>query len=150
MRSADDGEGTPPLTLEELGSAHIDEFHVALVIDHDVLGLDVAVDDGVCMQVLHAQNQRSNVELTIVGVEESYVTDHVEEFESLDVLDDEVDVVVVLQWSNELHDKRELNTFQHTLFLEQMLLERLLHDLILHNTLQAIQFLIDSVPHQVH
>jgi hypothetical protein len=105
---ADDGEGFI-LAFEELGSAHIDEFHVPLVVDHDIFRLDVSVDDGELVQVLDADDQRPNVELRIVSVEQPDIADDIKQLHAFDVLHQEKDVVVVLHRLDELHDERELH-----------------------------------------
>lgn len=64
--------------------------------------------------------------------------DNVEELESSDVLHKEVDIIVVLECPDELHNERELRALKYFLLLHQVLLERLLYDLRFRNALQCV------------
>jgi hypothetical protein len=54
------------LLVQELCCAHVNQFDIACLPDHDVLGFCVAVDDLVRVQVLQAQNHLRNVEPRLV------------------------------------------------------------------------------------
>lgn len=69
MRCAYDGIRSSSLSLQELGCTHIDQLHVALVVHHYIFRFDVAIDDRMRVKVLHAQYQRSDIELAIIGVQ---------------------------------------------------------------------------------
>ena len=55
MRSPYDRVRAATLALQELRSTHIDQLHETHVIDHDVLGLNVSVDDEVGVEVFDTQ-----------------------------------------------------------------------------------------------
>ena len=65
VRRAEQREGLVDAVfgLEDLGGAHVDELEVAAVVDHDVLGLDVSVDDVEFVQVLDGEQHAPDVEL---------------------------------------------------------------------------------------
>lgn len=48
--------------IEDLGKAKVTELGVAVVVDEDVLGLEVAVHNVALVQVLQGQNDAGNVE----------------------------------------------------------------------------------------
>lgn len=62
VRRAQNGEGfVAVLGVQDLRSAHVDDLQPALVVDHQVLGLQVAVDYVLAVQVLDAQDDRPDV-----------------------------------------------------------------------------------------
>jgi hypothetical protein len=63
LRGAADGVGA---LADDLSEAEVDELEVALVADHDVLRLQVAVDDVLPVQVLEDANYLSPVESIII------------------------------------------------------------------------------------
>lgn len=126
MWRSDDGEGSVTesvLSLEDLGSPEIDELEESVLVDHEVLRLHVTEDCGLVVEVLEDEDHGGNVELGVVGVEETDITDDVEQLHTLDVLDEEVDVVGVLEGTGVVDDEGEVDEFEDSLLLDDVLFE---------------------------
>lgn len=95
MRSPDDGEGhLVSLFPKGFGSPEIDKVHVpynvrmvvTFIVDHDIFGFEIAINDLLLMEVLEAEDHCGDVELCIVALQESDLPNHVEEFQASNVL----------------------------------------------------------------
>mmetsp|Transcript_91655 Transcript_91655/g.280456 ORF Transcript_91655/g.280456 Transcript_91655/m.280456 type:complete len:208 (+) Transcript_91655:411-1034(+) len=65
MRGADDRKGAALVLGELFGNAKVDELHVPAVVQHDVLGLQIPVQDAAVVQRLDGDEQRPRVELRL-------------------------------------------------------------------------------------
>jgi hypothetical protein len=63
LRSA--AEGVGHLLTQHLGEAEVSELDVAILVDEDVLGLQVSVDDAAAVQVAQSQGHLGSVELSL-------------------------------------------------------------------------------------
>jgi len=52
--------------LENFSSAHVDHVHVSFRINHNILRLYVSVDDVSRVEILHAEDKSTNIELTVL------------------------------------------------------------------------------------
>jgi hypothetical protein len=86
------------LLLAGLGESKVDETHGVLVGDHDVFGLNVAMDDSLRVAVVDGAEELAHVEAGVVLREVLVFLggDFVEELAAGDVLHDQVDVLVVV------------------------------------------------------
>lgn len=74
MRGANDGERLADLVVfgsNELGSGHVDQFHVPFGVNHEVLWLNVTADDLVVVEVLQNDDDARAVELAVFGGEQA-------------------------------------------------------------------------------
>lgn len=60
---ARNGEDVLLAALDLLGESEVRQLDEALLVDHDILGLEVAIDDVLRVQVLQRQHDLRNVEL---------------------------------------------------------------------------------------
>ena len=72
------GEGFG-FSVDLFGEAEVDDFAVAVGVDEYVFGLEVAVDDGLGVQVLDAVEDLQKVELGHVFVHHLHLLEEVEE-----------------------------------------------------------------------
>ena len=52
--------------LENFSSAHVDHVHVSFRVNHNILRFYVSVDDISRMEILHAEDKSTNIELTVL------------------------------------------------------------------------------------
>jgi len=52
--------------LEDFSSAHVDHVHVSFRVNHNILRFYVSVDDISRMEILHAEDKSTNIELTVL------------------------------------------------------------------------------------
>lgn len=88
-----DGVGT---FGDDLGESEINHLQVSVTADHDVLGLQVSVDDVQTLEVLEDGHDLGSVECSLLGVEVADASVIGEQVSALEQLGDEVDVPVVL------------------------------------------------------
>jgi hypothetical protein len=74
VRSADDS-GSFVFVLDELGGAETAEVEVALLVDKEVVGFEVADDDLHFGQVLEEEDDRGDVELRVSRREDTDFAD---------------------------------------------------------------------------
>lgn len=82
MRCADDSEcprKRTDLAFHDLSSAHINELHVSRVINHDILWLEISVDDAIRVQILNREEERCDVELRVHRREQTDLTYDIEQ-----------------------------------------------------------------------
>ncbi len=103
--------------FEDFGRVHVDEIGVAVVVDHDVLGLDVSVDDVEFVEVLDGEEHAADVELRLFVAQQVYLADGVEEIDATDVGEQEVDEVFVFVRAVHLRDEGEVDHLQHVFLL---------------------------------
>ncbi len=68
---------------ENLGGSQVDHSEVAIGLDHQVFGLEVSVDDSLGVEVLQTKDDRSDVESTLVVVQQVDLIEHFEHVDSL-------------------------------------------------------------------
>jgi len=69
------------------------------------------------VKVFNPEQHRADVELGVRRAQQAHFPDHVEEVHSLDVLEQEINVVFVLEASVEVHDEREVCHFHRNFLL---------------------------------
>ena len=138
MRRADDGVGARGLVVEDLGRAHVDHLHVALVVDHHVFRFQVAIDNLVVVKVLNRQNQLPDIELRVIGVQQPDLAYHVKKLHPLDVLDQKIDILVVDIRPVEVHDEGVVHFGADLTLLRDILLHLLFLDLPLVDHLDGV------------
>lgn len=74
MRGADDS-GSFVFVLDELGGAETAKVEVALLVDEEVVGFEVADDDLHLGQVLKKEDHRGDVELRVSRREDANLAD---------------------------------------------------------------------------
>ncbi len=123
MRSADDGIGPKPaLNFKFLGCAHIDQSKEAIDIHHEVLRLEVAVDDAAGVEMLHHEQDLGGELPCMLRGEGDYFGDDVEEVLSLNELHYEVDEVGVLyQFVEANHEGKPRHSPQYFLLVHDVL-----------------------------
>jgi hypothetical protein len=150
MRRADNGVCLVHSWLERLAGAHIDQPENPSFVDHHVLGLEVAVDDALGVQVFDAEDHRSYVELGVGGLEQADLADHVEQLHASDEFHQEVDVVLVFVRPDVLQHQRVVHQRKHVFLLGQVLFQLGLDNLTLRNTLECKGVLPRLGMHKVH
>lgn len=81
------------------------------------------------MQVLECQNDRSQVELSVLLGEQSDLPDDVEQLHALDVLHEEVHRETVLEGTHEPHNEGKVDDLEDCLLLQDVFFETLFDDL---------------------
>ena len=154
MGSADDGESLDWVVLllafQDLGRSHVDEPEVAFVVNHEVFGLYIPVNDVVVVQVLDDGDHGPYVELCIVGSQQSKVPDDVVELLSPDILEHKINIHAVFERFDVLDDEWEMDDLEDLLFLGNELFQVLLTHLGLVEALQHVQLSVEFRPAQVH
>lgn len=77
MRSSNQGislTGHQAFPLDDFGSHQIDQFDVAILPDHEILGLEVSVYDSLTEKILQDQDHGGHVELGILSGEYAYLS----------------------------------------------------------------------------
>jgi len=80
MRCPDDREGSCEIAnfwFHDFRCAHVDEFQVSFVVNHDILRLDVSIDDVVRMEVFQSEDQWANVELWVRSTQQTDFSNHI-------------------------------------------------------------------------
>lgn len=116
----------------------------------DVLGLEVAVDDAVPVEVLEHEDDLRDVEAGLPLGELVEAHEHFVEADAVDELHDEVDEVLFFVDAFERDDQGELEERQHVFLVDQQLDGRLVVDQLLRDGLQRQVLLALLVLHQVH
>ena len=62
LDGATEGLCEGPAVLEDLAEAEVDEFDVSVLVEHDVLGLEVSVDDVHGVEVLEGAHDLAEIE----------------------------------------------------------------------------------------
>ena len=62
LHCAAEGLGERPAVLEDFAEAEVDEFDVSVLVEHDVLGLEVAIDDVHGMEVFEGAHDLAEIE----------------------------------------------------------------------------------------
>lgn len=126
VRSADDGVGPePPLDLQFLGSAHIDQREEAVDIHHQVFWFEIPVNDAIGVEMLHHHEYLGDQLPRVLGSEGDHLGDDVEEVLALNELHDEVDEVGVLYQLVEADHEGELGHRAQDLLLVHYVLDYL-------------------------
>ena len=120
LRSSDKAESFVLVFNHFFASSHVNQLQVPISPHHDVLGLQVTVDDALGMEDFHNVDEKSNIEASLLEREDSNGTNHVEKVLSFNVLCQEVDVEVILEGAVVLDDKR--GVFQGNLVKSLLLL----------------------------
>ncbi len=107
--------------------AQVGESQVPFPVEHQVLRLDVSVDDAVLVQVVESENETCTEELGLVLVEASHLAGVEAEVSSREVVHDEVEVLLVLEGTLHVHDKVVLDLRQQVPFVHHRV-HTLLHD----------------------
>lgn len=97
MRRPNDCEGSRAFILKELARSHVDELDIAVFVDDYVLGFEVSVEDLLGVQVLQRKHHRGYVELGVFGGQQTDITDHVEELQSVDEFGQEIHKAIVFE-----------------------------------------------------
>ncbi len=92
VRCADDhaGAGEAAGGLQSLGDAEIGQHHAAVVVEHDVGGLHVAVHHATLMRMAERAGRFPEHTLDIVVMQRLFLIEHVLESSTHDVLHDEI------------------------------------------------------------
>lgn len=118
MRGADDGIGPKSsLNLQFLGRAHIDQGQEPIDVHHQILWLEIPVDDAIGVQMLHHEQDLRHQLPGVLGSEGDHLGDDVEKILALDELHDEVDEVAVLYQLVEGHHEGEARDCPQDLLL---------------------------------
>ena len=87
------------------------------MVDHDVFRLYISVNYSLGVEIFNSKDQRTNVELRVIGTQQTDISDDIEKFHTLDIFNQEVNVIGILEGFDELHDEGEVNDFQYSFFL---------------------------------
>lgn len=74
------------LSPNDFGSRQVDKLHVSLRVDHEILGLNIAADYLVIVEVFKSENDACSVELAVLSGEQSDVAHNLVEIFTADVL----------------------------------------------------------------
>mmetsp|Transcript_96485 Transcript_96485/g.223714 ORF Transcript_96485/g.223714 Transcript_96485/m.223714 type:complete len:304 (+) Transcript_96485:306-1217(+) len=147
VRRADHGECLLSV-LQLLGNAKVNQLEIALPIQHDVLWLQVTIDDVAVSKLLYDDDQGASVELRLdTGENSGNPADCIMQLAAGEQLLKHVDALGCLKGLHQCNDERMI------VFSEQITLppDFLGHPpLVLVNALQRIPHAGGLVPHQPH
>mmetsp|Transcript_46460 Transcript_46460/g.145483 ORF Transcript_46460/g.145483 Transcript_46460/m.145483 type:complete len:322 (+) Transcript_46460:301-1266(+) len=103
LGSSDDREAL--VAAEDLGKPKVHEFHMARPVNHDVLGLQVPVNNVHKVQVFQGEQHLRRVELAVVWGQPAFATQTTVQLAAVHVLHEKEDPPVVLEAAQELYDK---------------------------------------------
>ena len=94
--------------LDDLGETEINQFEITVRLDHNVLGLQITVDNLLGLKILKDSDDLRAVEFSLLRIEVADATMEREEITALQQLRDEVDIQIVLHESVviQLHNKQ--------------------------------------------
>lgn len=124
------------LRIPDARDAEVREPEVAVAVEDEVLGLDVAVDDALVVHVLQAEQQAGQEEPRLLFGKLPVLRDVVPEVAPVEQVHDEVEVLAVLEGVVHVHEERVLQRRQqlalvhhaaHGPLRDNSALEHLLH-----------------------
>mmetsp|Transcript_26704 Transcript_26704/g.87562 ORF Transcript_26704/g.87562 Transcript_26704/m.87562 type:complete len:430 (-) Transcript_26704:798-2087(-) len=146
-RSAD-GEG---VLADLLGQAKVHHFDVPFLVDDEVLGLEVAVDDVARVEVLEGDDDARGVKLAHGVGEDAIVPQEREELPPGQKLKQHVHGVRVLVGPEERVHKLVVDLLQHALFVQHVLLLLEPHDEVFAHRLEGVVLAaVAQVRHELH
>ena len=113
----------PRAVLDQLGEAEVDDLQVALAVEQQVLGLEVAVDDVAVVEVLEREHHRRAVEGGGGLVELALLLQQREELAALADLEHHVQVGAVLVRRDQPYAERVVGLRHDPLLVHHVLLE---------------------------
>lgn len=141
MRSSDDSERSEAfLFCQQLRSSHVNELQIAIVLNHNVLRLQIPIDDVLHVQILHAQDQRRYIESSNRFGEDTYFSYNIKQLRTFNILQKKVDVLRVFKALHESQHQGEINSLQNVFLLKDYFLHFVLNHLLLFYALQSIEF----------
>mmetsp|Transcript_13614 Transcript_13614/g.24519 ORF Transcript_13614/g.24519 Transcript_13614/m.24519 type:complete len:377 (+) Transcript_13614:169-1299(+) len=143
---ADHGEGSALSFLKPLGNSEVDELQVALLVEHHVLRLEVAVDDVAVRKLLKDDNEGACVKLRLCACKHRRnLSDRPVQFATGDKLGEDVHGFCGLEGLHKGHDEGMICGLE-----KGALAHHLLRDFsaLLHDALQRIPHLCLLVLHQ--
>ena len=133
-----------------LGEAKVGDLEVAVAVEQQVLGLQVAVDDVVRVQVVEGQGDLGGVELGDGVGEALGLAQQTEQLAALDKVHDHVQVLGVLEGAPQGDEERVLDLLQHAALVVGVLDLLHLDDLGLFQHLDGVEALVVLALDEVH
>ena len=106
MRTRHLHTGVRLLLGEVAGEAQVRDAHVAVLVEQNVGGLEVAVDDVARVHVLQAEHDLGGVELDLVVGEDAVLREVVVEVAAVHEVQDEAEFVGRVECVGHAHDER--------------------------------------------
>mmetsp|Transcript_48182 Transcript_48182/g.75254 ORF Transcript_48182/g.75254 Transcript_48182/m.75254 type:complete len:297 (+) Transcript_48182:313-1203(+) len=106
--------------LYGLGEAEVADLQMPLVVEEQVLGLEVTVDDVAIVKIFESERHASRIEAGSVVGEAVSLTQMGEELASDRVLQDQVKVHLILEGRVDINNEREGQSLQHLLLAQNV------------------------------
>lgn len=133
-----------------LAEPEVREFGVALFVEHDVVGLEVALNDVVGVQVLDGQQDFGDVELGGVFVELLQFVQDLAQVAAGALLHDEEQLLGGLEGLEEFDDEGVLDLGEDVALCLGLAREVAAHDLLLAQHLHGLEALLALLLNQLH
>mmetsp|Transcript_114833 Transcript_114833/g.278751 ORF Transcript_114833/g.278751 Transcript_114833/m.278751 type:complete len:254 (+) Transcript_114833:448-1209(+) len=137
--------------LDVLGETEVYNLDVACLVDEQVLGLEVAIQDLARVQVVERVEHTRGVEASVADLDGATgALQAVEQLAALNQFEQHVQAMLVLVGLEHLQDERVADRLQDALLVHDVRLLAQRHNLALLQHLQRICLLIGLVAHQLH
>ena len=106
MGSSNNGVGSvPSFNFESLSCSHVYKGEIAISVHHEVLRLQIPVNNSISVEVFHHDENLSDQKASVLKSERDDFSDDIEQVLAFDELHDEVDEVAVFEEFVETDDE---------------------------------------------
>ncbi len=105
LRGSYEAKGLIRVLIHLLACAHIHQLQVSIPAHHNILRLQVPVNQRLLAEQLQDVDQQSNIKSSLFEGKNANGSDNIEQVPSFDILSEEVDVVVVFKRPVVLYNK---------------------------------------------
>lgn len=112
LRSAYKSESSVLILLQSFGCAHVDQFQIAVSSNHDILGLQIPIQQSFRVQILQSQQETGSIESCLFGGKNTNGAHDIEQISSFDVFSQKVKIVFVLERTIVFQEERVLSEGQ--------------------------------------
>ena len=137
-------------TFYDFSGHQINELQVPYHIHHEDLRLQIPHDNPLGCQILQSQYHNSRIELSILSRQNTYLSNNIIKFLSLNKLHKRIQIMLILKTFVILHDERVVQTSQQILLLGYVFEERVFFYLLLVVALQDVEFLLLELVSAAH
>lgn len=152
MRCSNDGIGSKsPLNLQFFSSTHVHQRKIAIAVHHQILRLEISIDNSIIVHMLYHQQNLSDQETSVLRRKGYHLCNHIKQILTLDELHHEVDEERILDQLVEAYYERMLGHCPQDLLLIHDVLDylRFLHIGPIQH-LNGVQLLRLVIPARIH